>query len=83
MLILTRRIGETLVFDDGAVKIKVLGLKGRHVRLGITAAPEVQVLREEVYERIQRGEEPKPKPKPKPKNKRTLSLPDPKPMRDW
>ncbi|WP_028389162.1 carbon storage regulator CsrA [Legionella fairfieldensis] len=52
MLILTRRIGETLVIDDDT-RITVLGVKGNQVRLGIMAPPEVIIHRQEIHERIQ------------------------------
>lgn len=52
MLILTRRIGETLVIGDD-VKVTVLGVNGAQVRLGIEAPQDTDVHREEIYMRIQ------------------------------
>lgn len=51
MLVLMRRIGETLVIGDD-VTVTVLGIKGNQVRIGINAPKKVPVHREEVYERI-------------------------------
>ena len=51
MLILTRRVGETLMVGDD-VTVTVLGVKGNQVRLGVNAPREVAVHREEIYERI-------------------------------
>ena len=56
MLILTRRIGETLNIGDD-VQVTVLGVKGNQVRLGINAPKDVPVHREEIYERIKREKE--------------------------
>jgi len=52
MLILTRKIGETLIIGDD-VKVTVLGLKGNQIRIGVDAPKSVAVHREEIYERIQ------------------------------
>lgn len=53
MLILTRRVGETLMIGDN-VKVTVLGVKGNQVRIGVDAPKDVTVHREEIYQRIQR-----------------------------
>lgn len=53
MLILSRRIGETLVIGD-EITVTVLGVKGNQVRLGVNAPKNVAVHRDEIYQRIQR-----------------------------
>ena len=53
MLILTRRVGETVVIGND-VTVTVLGVKGNQVRLGVNAPREVAVHREEIFERIKR-----------------------------
>ena len=53
MLILTRRVGETLMVGDD-VPVTVLGVKGNQVRIGVNAPKDVSVHREEIYQRIQK-----------------------------
>lgn len=59
MLILTRRIGETLIIGDD-VTITVLGVKGNQVRIGVNAPKDVSVHRQEIYEKIQNEGGPEP-----------------------
>ena len=56
MLILTRRVGETLMIGD-EVTVTVLGVKGNQVRLGVNAPRTIAVHREEIYERIKHEQE--------------------------
>ena len=51
MLILTRRVGESVMIGD-EVTVTVLGVKGNQVRIGVTAPKSVSVHRQEIYERI-------------------------------
>ena len=56
MLILTRRVGETVMIGDD-VTVTVLGVKGNQVRIGVNAPRDVAVHREEIFERIRREEQ--------------------------
>ncbi len=56
MLILTRRIGETLMVGDDVI-VTILGVKGNQVRIGVNAPKEVAVHREEIYQRIQKEQD--------------------------
>ena len=56
MLILTRRVGETVVIGEDIV-VTVLGVKGNQVRIGVKAPRNVAVHREEIFERIKREDE--------------------------
>jgi len=56
MLILTRRVGETIMVGD-EVQVTVLGIKGNQIRIGINAPEAIAVHREEIYNRIQAEQE--------------------------
>ncbi len=57
MLILTRRVGESLMIGDEIV-VTILGVKGNQIRVGISAPKDVSVHREEIYQRIQQEKQP-------------------------
>ncbi|OGT11430.1 MAG: carbon storage regulator [Gammaproteobacteria bacterium GWE2_42_36] len=57
MLILSRRIGESLVIGDHEIMVTILSVKGNQVRVGIEAPKEVSVHREEIYKKIQDARE--------------------------
>ena len=59
MLILTRRVGETLMIGD-EITVTVLGVKGNQVRIGVNAPKDVAVHREEIYEKIQEEQDSSP-----------------------
>ena len=67
MLILTRRVGETVMIGND-VTVTVLGVKGNQVRVGINAPKTVAVHREEIYERIKREQEGNPDNDPEPES---------------
>lgn len=59
MLILTRRVGETLVVGDD-ITVTIVGVRASQVRIGINAPKDVTVHRKEIYERIRREQLPAP-----------------------
>jgi carbon storage regulator len=59
MLILTRRVGETVMIGDN-VTVAIIGVKGNQIRIGINAPKDVPVHRKEIYERIRREQLPAP-----------------------
>jgi len=63
MLILTRRVGETVMIGND-VTVTVLGVKGNQVRIGVNAPRDVAVHREEIFERIKREEQEGVEPRP-------------------
>ncbi|KPK57864.1 MAG: carbon storage regulator CsrA [Gammaproteobacteria bacterium] len=67
MLILTRRVGESVVIGDD-VSVTILGVKGNQVRIGVTAPMDVSVHRQEIYERIKKEEAGEPAPEQAPES---------------
>ena len=63
MLILTRRVGESVVIGDD-IGVTILGVKGNQVRIGVTAPKDVTVHRQEIYERIKSDQEAAPPEEP-------------------
>ncbi len=59
MLVLTRTVGERLIINNGEIKLSVLEVKGSQVRIGIDAPKNVAIHREEIFERIKKGEKEK------------------------
>jgi carbon storage regulator len=57
MLILTRRVGETVIVGND-VTVTIVGVKGNQIRIGISAPKNVPIHREEIYERIRREQHP-------------------------
>ena len=55
MLVLTRKVGNRIIIDDGRITIQVVQIKGRQVRLGIEAPRDTKVHREEVHQSLQKG----------------------------
>jgi carbon storage regulator len=74
MLILTRRVGESVVIGED-VTVTVLGVKGNQVRIGINAPKHVAVHREEIFERIKSGRGADTAPAEEPQNTPQESLP--------
>jgi carbon storage regulator len=57
MLILTRRVGETVIVGND-VAVTIVSVKGNQIRIGISAPKNVSIHREEIYERIRREQQP-------------------------
>lgn len=61
MLILMRRVNESIIIGDHTIDVKVLGIKGHQGRLGINAPKDIPIHREEIFQRIQQQKEEKEK----------------------
>lgn len=57
MLILTRKVGESITIGDGSITVSVVEVKGRQVRLGIDAPPELPIHRQEIFDKIREANE--------------------------
>lgn len=57
MLILTRKVGESITIGDGSISVSVMEIKGRQVRLGIEAPPETSIHRQEIFLKIKEANE--------------------------
>lgn len=57
MLILTRKLGESITIGDGSITVSVMEIKGRQVRLGIEAPPNTPIHREEIFAKIKESNE--------------------------
>ena len=73
MLILTRRVGETVMIGND-VTVTILGVKGNQVRVGINAPKNVAVHREEIYERIRREQQGDPQGEPRNESAEYVSI---------
>jgi len=83
VLILTRKAGEVIAIGDD-ITVTVLGISGRHVRLGVEAPKKIEVHREEIYRKIQEGKSSSKKPslaKLKEFARKVVGKPVPKPHR--
>jgi carbon storage regulator len=57
LLILTRKVGESITIGDGSITVSVVEVKGRQVRLGIDAPPELPIHRQEIFDKIREANE--------------------------
>jgi carbon storage regulator len=57
VLILTRKLGESITIGDGSITVSVMEIKGRQVRLGIGAPPNTPIHREEIFKKIKEANE--------------------------
>ncbi len=57
MLILTRKVGESITIGDGSITVSVMEIKGRQVRLGINAPANTPIHRQEIFQKIKEANE--------------------------